>query len=787
MDEADLSFNEALASLIIGRGAAAALMRESSSQSDSGRLNDDAFECAYPSTALAAGILELKALISLAGGSQGHEMLGASRVSKSSEAASSARATLTPGRTIAAVAILLESQAITAANMSDMDFEEVPDTLRLLTSLTSLSLCGNGPLRSIVHVRRCGGLRAVDLSDCPALQELRPLGVLPYLEVVDLSRCTSVQDIRPLLLPERGREGSSEAVSPSTASAAYSTGFGISPTKAQPESAGPLGHPSLRWLALDGCTALRWGVDDLARCPELLYVDLFGCTQAEHSQCFAASQAPRLKTFVWPSSQVLEKVANAEGWSQAVREEAAASATASVADKVALARGHRPSTLPRLPAVSGNARREALASAVRAACEMGLAPGDDPADAEILLGNVPAATPAGRQRCDSESAIVSSAADKPSAHQPPPRAVPRIRPMEFARALHALGLQIPGVESCQLFRMLDVDGDGGISSEELGALAQGPATEVEVRSAISVLLLRHGGACDATAADLAGGRAALDLSRIRECLIVAGIDEAVARRVAVSLAHCASGLIMQFVGTDVEAALVHALGGYAVARAAELTEDFRAHLRGRFQRCEDAFSVLDVNRIGAVSWEEFQRRLRDALRWPQASVPGAGEAIFRVLDMEGNGFLSAKAFPSLENFEASATIQAMITAGRALSSGPVKNLPDSLRELDPVDMGVWSRAFTRPEFVSAWQELERENVFDADVDARIVFGLLDLNGNNCLGREEIAWLVDALPRQAEAAAAGALQVALVTRYGTLEDAHSRLVSSRQQLAPLTGL
>jgi len=501
-----------------------------------------------------------------------------------------------------------------------------------------------------------------------------------------------------------------------------------------------------------------------------LYVDLFGCTRVDLSECLTASQAHGLRTFVWPSSQFLEQTANAEGWSQARREAAAASATASVADKLAAARGRRPSALAKLPALSGPTRREALATAVRAACQMGLAPGDV-GDDEAPSQNSPANSVAGHHQPASRSST-RSLVSKARQSQLLPPAAPRIRPTHFAPALHGLGFQVHGVEACHLFRMLDVDGDGGISEEELCALASGPPIQAETDSAINALLLRHGGACDAVAADLAGGRAAVDLSRIRECLCVAGIDEALARRIAVALAHCASGLVMQFPGTDVEAALVHALGGYAVARAAELTEDFRAHLRGRFQRCEDAFSVLDANRTGAVSWEEFQRRLRDALRWPQVSIPGAGEAIFRVLDMEGTGTLSVKAFPALESFEAASTIQAMVAAGRALSNGPTQSLSENLRQLDPVNMCP-NTVVERTEFVSAWEELGE--VVGEGVDARIVFGLLDMNGNNCLGREEMAWLVDALPRRAEAAAAGALQEALLARYGTLKDAHAKLL------------
>jgi len=274
---------------------------------------------------------------------------------------------------------------------------------------------------------------------------------------------------------------------------------------------------------------------------------------------------------------------------------------------------------------------------------------------------------------------------------------------------------------------------------------------------------------EALAADLAGDRPSVDRLRIKECLIVAGVDEVAAHRIGGTIAHCCLGAPCD--ASNVEATLSHALGGFVVARSAALLTDFKAHIFTRFPRCEDAYWVLNESKSGVLGWDEFQARVMHPLKWPAAREPDVMEIIFRALDINGDGKIVAQAFSLLEEFDATATMEAMLHAGHIISRGRMNGCPQALCPPEPLSVDF--RNFNREEFTAAWKELAPEAC--RTVDARIIFGIVDTNGNNVIEREELALLCDALPRQARAAAAGRLEVLLKKRFGSLEALHTLLL------------
>jgi len=208
-----------------------------------------------------------------------------------------------------------------------------------------------------------------------------------------------------------------------------------------------------------------------------------------------------------------------------------------------------------------------------------------------------------------------------------------------------------------------------------------------------------------------------------------------------------------------------------VSRAAELLVDFRAHLRIRFPRCEDAFWVLNESKSGGVDWHEFQTRVKNPIKWPGINVPGDLESLFHALDLDGNGIVRLEAFSILEEFDATAAMEAMLYAGRVISRGKVGGCPPGL--CPPGHMEVDRRGFTRAEFAAAWSELAHERC--KAVDPRIIFGFIDGNANGYIEKDELFLLTDALPRRAEAAASGDLEVLLRKRFGSLQAMHALLL------------
>eukprot|EP00811_Abedinium_folium_P017836 NODE_2675_length_2168_cov_4.776580.p1 GENE.NODE_2675_length_2168_cov_4.776580~~NODE_2675_length_2168_cov_4.776580.p1 ORF type:complete len:661 (+),score=103.02 NODE_2675_length_2168_cov_4.776580:97-2079(+) len=316
MQQSGTSVEMAAASLLVGRRASLGLHNAF----DSGSCE--------AAKALASGALKLGAWLDVA-----RQGCGAS-LALGAEVYDDDQRALKPSRVLTAVTLFSGTEHISSVDASGLDVEAPPDALRLLPAINVVSLAGNVLLSNVDALRACGKLRSVVLTGCSRLEDIRPLGVLPFLEKLDLSGCVSIQDIRSLLFsdfavvgdqgkfgrycgarPEtqRPRAASCSSVSTSTPSQgppAPSPCPSLRPPPPRVDTqllqgrlVGKLGHPALRWLSLEGCTALCEGIEDLKCCPVLEYIDLTGCHCANVEDCQEASKAPSLRTIYWPTAE----------------------------------------------------------------------------------------------------------------------------------------------------------------------------------------------------------------------------------------------------------------------------------------------------------------------------------------------------------------------------------------------------------------------------------------------------------------------------------------------------
>lgn len=203
---------------------------------------------------------------------------------------------------------------------------------------------------------------------------------------------------------------------------------------------------------------------------------------------------------------------------------------------------------------------------------------------------------------------------------PPARRAPQISCEAFEGALQSLGFQFPvgcGVQTSDLFRALDSDGDSWVCVADLRALENFPPSSSAAERVISAVIGRRSGEIEVVAADFVGSRETVDKQRITECIMISCDQEDLARKVSSALMHLAAGAVEAGKTTDwlsaPQAAMWHALAAYRVVMAMALVSDFRSQIKSRFRRCEDVFVVFDPNKTGTVSWANFVKVVKQSL------------------------------------------------------------------------------------------------------------------------------------------------------------------------------
>ncbi|CAE8586884.1 unnamed protein product [Polarella glacialis] len=540
-----------------------------------------------------------------------------------------------------------------------------------------------------------------------------------------------------------------------------------------------LGHPSLKWLCLSGCQCLEFGVELTKCCKALAFVDLFECLKVQPEAVDAVSSALQIRHLVWPSVDMLGDFAKVKEWPHSRLRRALQDATAAVAWKCEVATAGRGEA--RLPTLLGTRLAAAKQAAERAARDMGLS-----TDSRPLISDTPRGMLALFAEADSwqlvEGQVETRGGNSKGARDiaqdlPTLKWTWCISPLSFSRGVHASKFKMEAeLQYSELFHAIDLDRDGGISLQDLREIANATVLKADVDSAVAVLLCRHRCWCDAAAADLAGNRLQIDRSRITECLVVAGVDETMAPVVAEAIAYCSAERLK---GIDLkergfQAAIAHGLSGYAVAYAAALLESFLESLKQMFQASEEAFSWFDAESSGSIASEELCTKLQN-VAWQGASEPGDREVVSRILDLSGTGKITSQEFTTFWAFEAARTLEAMESTGRAISRFPTELPgPFSKFDLNPAAKAERNRGISRRDFVSSWKDLGHRT---EGVSGRIVFGLLDWEGNNRIFREQMLVLVDALPRRGEVAAVAALNAHLTQQFGSLEEAHASLCTA----------
>jgi len=270
-------------------------------------------------------LLDLKAWVRLANASS-------SRGRNTTEVSQLPTILSMPEKVLAVIFLLYDVSAISQIDLSSMGLEEVPASLRAFQGIRSIDLSLNRNWVSLGALAGLSSLEALRLCGCQKLSNIKALSLSLQLVAVDFSGCELLHDVTPLLGGGYDPPADRMAYLISTRSPHPSrVGRIDSPTKLRPEKEEVeddvllkgrkrdelgeqdlwpppvrlLGHPSLRWLCFSGCKALRGGLDHLPRCPELRYVDLFGCENADSFSCFVASSASKMEHFVWPSLEQL--------------------------------------------------------------------------------------------------------------------------------------------------------------------------------------------------------------------------------------------------------------------------------------------------------------------------------------------------------------------------------------------------------------------------------------------------------------------------------------------------
>jgi len=700
--------------------------------------------------------------------------------------------------------------------------------LRNLTGLPStlqaIDLFGCLHLEDVQPLGAISDLKAVDLSCCESLTDVAPLLSAGYLRQKKAEQhkdeqqgaVTSpsgkkvlVESPPPSPLPASFRRGAPisarEQVGDGMAASMRRSSQSVEAPRAaefsRPKSAGsgamterlerdgnkrllpqdvvPLGHPKLRWLCLSGCNGVQHGLDLIPKCEALSFVDLFGCESADPGKC--ADAAEGIQTFVWPSVGMLGEHAQAAGFSRERLTDQLLSACAAVEEKQRLAVGD--SRQEELPPKTKQAEKAAVQAAEDSAADLGLWSDQDPTAKmeKPLFAEIAEAwdEPEVAPQTGKLWGKLKSMERRLSIKQMAARTVTArgITPLSFSKGLHDIGYKAgKGLQLTHIFRVIDADRDGLVQLEDLQAFESSPAQMNEVILAVGTLLSRHHGAYDAVAANLAANRKDIDRSRIRECMVTAGVDEHIAAMSAQAIGYCAKNV--RHAGEGVKEALTHGLSGFAIAHAASLVEEFKSSLQERFGAdCREAFPTFDINGSGTVTWEEFTRSVLEL--WPRWKEPGALEVLFRVLNRRGNRLLEPRDFEVLNGFNAERTCDAMEHAGRGIIKFPYERHDRLVRmDLDASVSQEDKKGMSRTTFCDCWEEMRSTD----GVDGKMVFSLLDSNSDNRIYRRQMLILTDAMPRMGEVAEIAGMVRFLKNKYGSLQVAAENLQKASQAIS-----
>eukprot|EP00930_Biecheleria_cincta_P035656 TRINITY_DN24504_c0_g1_i1.p1 TRINITY_DN24504_c0_g1~~TRINITY_DN24504_c0_g1_i1.p1 ORF type:complete len:1056 (-),score=164.43 TRINITY_DN24504_c0_g1_i1:96-3146(-) len=695
-----------------------------------------------------------------------------------------------PEKVLAALALLSNVKQVHSVDLSSLGLEKVPGALRAYQGVRSVDLSFNRPLKSLTDLPT--SLEAVDLAGCQSLTDVRPLGTLPMLKAADLSCCESLGDVTPMLagllspIATRGpnivdgRSAKDEQAAKEEQDECH--------VRAKPQTSGSqserpscgrlslqevaaLGHPSLNWLCLSGCVKLQDGVELLSSCQALSFVDLFDCSLVKPEECFAASLAVHIQHLVWPSISMLGEYAEREALPTPRLEKMLDKAAMAVFLKQELAAKRQRSEC--LGEMSKATAAATVSAAERAFEDLevprsrdALAVSETPIFAEVALQ--------ASQVRDDESCRKNTGTGMVGRGQ----ISSCIGPVALSCGLKAASFKPKGgLQYCALFKLLDADKDGWISKEDFNVLTKSAVPVEKMTDAIGAALGRHNGACDITAFDFAGNRSKIDRSRIVECLVIAGVDAQLASIVAEAVDFCSQGVLPAFSDREdaVKAALKHGLSCFVIAYEASVVEDFRDFLKEKFEASKQAFAALDANGNGSISMEEFRLVVAETLQWPKAAAPAALEVVFRVLDRSATHKLEVQDFDALDAFSADRTLQAMASVGRALHKFP-RERPTRLLKMN-LDASVLldqGTGMSRRTFATCWQDMGSRNF---GVDGKMVFGLLDLDYQNRIYREQMLVLSDAMLRRAEIVALAELSTFLKTKFESLEAAFASLVTA----------
>eukprot|EP00933_Yihiella_yeosuensis_P018034 TRINITY_DN14968_c0_g2_i1.p1 TRINITY_DN14968_c0_g2~~TRINITY_DN14968_c0_g2_i1.p1 ORF type:complete len:847 (-),score=193.30 TRINITY_DN14968_c0_g2_i1:117-2498(-) len=537
-----------------------------------------------------------------------------------------------------------------------------------------------------------------------------------------------------------------------------------------------LGHPSLAWLCLSGCTRLSSGIEFVPLCQALKYVDLFECTEVEASHCHMASSAPQVEHLVWPNIELLGEFGGAQ-WSEGKLKAIFGTAAEAVSLKhdsaTSKRRGVPLQDLVGLPATA------AKQAADRAMKNIGIQLEDlSEKEAKSKFLDVELLEKLAQHKADEKTRKKGL---KLVTNLIPEQKIKKvIGPLAFSRWLKDLGLrELPGnLQHSELFALIDSDKDGGISVEDLKKIEPFNLSLDVLDDAIKHLLGRHSNMNDATAADLMGKRKKVTRTRLVECLRIAGVNDSISGRVADALTFIASNRMLAFSDEEQELgskeSLQHALGAFAVVHSLQLLEDYKEAVQRVYEETGKAFADMDQTSEGEVPFQAFKTHAVEILKWDKANQAGTLEVVFKAMDFVGMHALVEKDFVRLNDFSAEKTLDVLEHVGKWMLRFP-HELPSKFQrfslyaEVSERDQ----RGISRRDFYNSWYDLGSRS---ASVDGRLVFGILDLDGNGRIFREEMLIFCDAIPRRQKVNALSTLRATLAKKYATLEEAHQECLS-----------